>query len=326
MDMEYRCFGNTDLETSVIGFGTFELNGEYGAINDDEVVQAIYRGLDLGVTCIDCAPIYGFGHAEEVVGKALGSRRKDVMLLTKCGIRWAEGGRRVWDGSRDSILKEIDESLTRLQTDYVDLYLVHYPPSQLGTPLEETLGTLEDIRQSGKARYIGVSNYGLDDLKASLDLAPIAANQVVYNLFDRRNEEGIAFAREKGVGVMTHGSLSSGLLAGTFARGTVFADDDWRRHGNVRGLPLMVGENFARNLEVVEKLKEVARSLGKTQPQLAVNWVLSNPGVTVALTGCRNTKEIEDNVGATGWALSTEDKARIKEIMQEAVGTSVAAN
>jgi aryl-alcohol dehydrogenase-like predicted oxidoreductase len=246
------------------------------------------------------------------------------MLLTKCGIRWAEGGRRVWDGSRDSILREIDESLTRLRTDYVDLYLVHYPPSRLGTPLEETIRVLEEIRQSGRARYIGVSNYSLDDLQASLDLASITANQVVYNLFDRRNQAGIAFARENGVGVMTHGSLSSGLLAGAFTPDTVFAENDWRRHGNVRGLPLMKGENFARNLEVVDKLKEVARSLGVTQPQLAVNWVLSQPGVTVALTGCRNMQEIEDNVGATGWTLSTEDQARIEQIMQEAVGTSTA--
>ena len=320
--MEYRNFGSTDLVTSVLGFGTFELNREYGPIDDAEVVKAIFRGMDLGITCIDCAPIYGFGHAEEVVGKALGSRRKDVMLLTKCGIRWAEGGKRVWDGSRDSILKEIDESLSRLQTDYVDLYLVHYPPSRLGTPLEETIGALEEVRKSGKARYIGVSNYDLDDLKGSLQYASITANQIVYNLFDRRNKEGIDYAKSHGVGIMTHGSLSSGLLAGTFTKDTVFGDDDWRRSGMVRGLPLMKGENFTKNLAVVEELKDVARSLGKTLPQLAVNWVLSDPGVTVALTGCRNVKEIEENVGATGWSLSAEDKGRIEEIMKKAVGVT----
>ena len=321
--MEYRNFGSTDLETSVIGFGTFELNGEYGAIDDDEVVKAMYRGLDLGVNCIDCAPIYGFGHAEEVVGRALaGPRRREVMLLTKCGIRWAEGGKRVWDGSRESILKEIDESLRRLQTDYVDLYLVHYPPSRLSTPLEDTIGALEEIRRSGKARYIGVSNYSLDDLKGSLGLATITTNQVVFNLFDRRNGEGTEYAGSNGVGVMTHGSLSSGLLAGTFTKDTVFEENDWRRSGMVRGLPLMKGENFAKNLEVVEELKEVASSLGKTLPQLAVNWVLGNPGVTVALTGCRNTREIEENVGAAGWKLGAEDTARIGEIMKKAVGTT----
>ena len=321
--MEYRNFGKTDLKTSVIGFGTFELNGEYGAIDDDEVVNAIYRGLALGVTCIDCAPIYGFGHAEEVVGRALaGGRRKDVMLLTKCGIRWAEGGKRVWDGSRDSILREIDESLARLQTDYVDLYLVHYPPSRLGTPLEETIGTLEEIRKAGKARYIGVSNYSLDDLEGSLRYGAITANQVVYNLFDRRNQDGIDFAKSEGVGVMTHGSLSSGLLAGTFTKGTVFEENDWRRSGMVRGLPLMKGQNFVSNLAVVEELKEVAESLDRTLPQLAVNWVLGHPGVTVALTGCRNTREIEENVGATGWNLSTEDRGRIEEVMRNAAGVT----
>ncbi len=318
--MEYRNFGSTDLETSALGFGTFELNREYGPIDDKEVVKAIFRGMDLGITCIDCAPIYGFGHAEGVVGKALGSRRKDVMLLTKCGIRWAEGGKRVWDGSRDSVLKEMDESLTRLQTDYVDLYLVHYPPSRLGTPLEETIEALEEVRKSGKARYIGVSNYDLDDLKGSLQYGSITANQIVYNLFDRRNKEGIDYAKSHGVGIMTHGSLSSGLLAGTFTKDTVFGDDDWRRSGMVRGLPLMKGENFTKNLAVVEELKDVARSLGKTLPQLAVNWVLSDPGVTVALTGCRNVEEIEENFGATGWSLSAEDKDRIEAIMKKAVG------
>lgn len=318
--MEYRKFGNTELKASVIGFGTFELNREYGAIDDAQVADAINYALDLGVTCIDCAPIYGFGHAEEVVGKALGSRRKDVVLITKCGIRWAEGGKRVWDGSRQSIMKEIEESLTRLRTDYVDLYLVHYSPARLGTPMEETLRALQDIRASGKARYVGVSNYTLEEMKEAVKFGPITSNQVVYNLFDRRNEANLAFCRENGIGVMTHGSLSSGLLAGTFTKDTKFAENDWRRHGNVRGLPLMAGENFYKNIEVVDKLKEVARSLGKTQPQLAINWVLSNPAVTVALAGCRNRQEIEENVGAAGWTLSAEVKARIEEIMKGAAG------
>jgi aryl-alcohol dehydrogenase-like predicted oxidoreductase len=318
--MEYRRFGNTDLKASVIGFGTFELNHEYGAVDDAQVADAINYALDLGVTCIDTAPIYGFGHAEEVVGKALGSRRKDVVLITKCGIRWAEGGKRVWDGSRESILKEMEESLTRLGTDYVDLYLVHYSPARLGTPMEETIRALQDIKASGKARYVGVSNYVLDEMKEAVNYGPLTTNQMVYNLFDRRNEPNIDLCRAHGIGVMTHGSLSSGLLAGAFTKDTKFDDTDWRRRGNVRGLPLMEGENFCRNLEVVDRLKEVARSLGRTQPQLAVNWVLSNPGVTVALTGCRNRKEIEENVGATGWTLSDEDKGRIEEIMKGAAG------
>lgn len=323
--MEYRYFGNTELKASAIGFGTFELNREYGAIDDDQVADGINYALDLGVTMIDCAPIYGFGHAEEVVGKALGARRKDVVLLTKCGIRWAEGGKRVFGASRDSVLKEMDESLARLQTDYVDIYLVHYSPAVVGTPMEETLKTLQEIRASGRARYVGVSNYVLDEMKEAVNFGPLVANQFVYNLFDRRNDECIKFCQANGIGVMTHGSLSSGLLAGAFTKDTKFDDADWRRRGNVRGLPLMVGDNFYKNLDVVDKLKDVAQSLGKTQPQLAVNWVLSNPGVTVALTGCRNRKEIAENVGAVGWTLSASDKARIEEIMQGAAGNKEAA-
>jgi aryl-alcohol dehydrogenase-like predicted oxidoreductase len=156
-------------------------------------------------------------------------------------------------------------------------------------------------------------------------LGSIAANQIVYNLFDRRNEACIAFGQRHGVSTMTHGSLSSGLLVGDLTAETRFGEDDWRRSGNVRGLPLMTPENLPRNIAVVERVKAVARSLGVTMPQLAVNWVLSNPGVAVALTGCRTTREIEENVGAAGWSLSIEDKARIEAIMQDAAGTQVPA-
>ncbi|MBN1402268.1 MAG: aldo/keto reductase [Anaerolineae bacterium] len=324
--MEYRKIGDTNLKASAIGFGTFELNREYGPVDDQEVVRAIFRGLDLGVTCIDVAPIYGFGRAEEIVGRALGPRRKEVVLVTKCGIRWAEGGKRVWDGSRASILREIDESLERLRTDYVDLYLVHYSPARLGTPMEETIAALEEVRTSGRARYIGVSNYDRAELQQALALGPIVANQIVYNLFDRRNEDCIDFGREHGVSTMAHGSLSSGLLVGNVTAETHFGEDDWRRSGMVRGLPLMAPDNLPTNVAVVERLKAVARSLGVTMPQLAVNWVLGHPGVAVALTGCRRTREIEENVGAVGWSLSPEDKARIDAIMQDAAGTNLSAS
>jgi aryl-alcohol dehydrogenase-like predicted oxidoreductase len=320
--MEYRYFPNTDLKTSVIGFGTYELNGEYGPIDDDEVIAAIRHALELGVTCIDTAPVYGFGHAEEVVGKALGKRRKDVVLVTKCGIRGGERGKRIFDGSRESILQEIDESLAFLQTDYVDLYLVHYPPSRVGTPMEVTLSALHEIRASGRARYVGVSNYVLDEMKQAVKCGPLATSQMVYNLFDQRNEENIVFCREHGIGVMTHGSLSSGLLAGEFSEGTVFDEKDWRRRGDVRGLPLLEGENFFRNLDVVEKLKDIARSIGRSLPQMCLNWVLSNPGVTVSLTGCRNSRQIEDNVGAVGWRLTDEEKQRAQAVMVGAAGVS----
>lgn len=320
--MEFRCFGNTDLKTSVIGFGTYELNREYGPINDDEVTDAIRCALDLGVTCVDTAPIYGMGHAEEVVGKALGNRRKDVMLVTKCSIKGGERGKRIFDGSRASILQELDDSLKRLQTDYVDLYLVHYSPSRTGTPMEITLSAMQEIRASGRARHVGVSNYILDEMQQAVNTGPLTASQMVYNLFDRRSEANIVFCKANGIGVMTHGSLSSGLLASEFSKDTIFDEKDWRRRGNVRGLPLLEGENFFKNLEVVEKLKDVALSIGRSLPQMCLNWVLSNPGVTVALTGCRNRRQIEENVGAVGWRLTDEEKKRAEAVMVGAAGVS----
>jgi aryl-alcohol dehydrogenase-like predicted oxidoreductase len=320
--MEYRYFPNTDLKTSIIGFGTYELNKEYGPIDDDEVTDAIRRALDLGVTCIDTAPVYGFGHAEDVVGKALGDRRKDVILVTKCGIRGGERNKRIFNGRRESILEEIDQSLKLLRTDYVDLYLIHYSPARTGTPMEETLNTLHEIRASGRARYVGVSNYVLDEMKEAVNFGPIATSQMVYNLFDHRNEPNIAFCREHGIGVMTHGSLSYGLLAGEFHKDYVFDPADWRRRGNLRGLPLLEGENLIKNLEVVERLKEVAHSIGKTLPQMALNWVSHQPGVTVSLTGCRNCSQIEENVGGAGWRLSEEDKKRAEAVMLDAAGNT----
>ena len=320
--MEYRYFGNTDLKTSAIGFGTYELNHEYGAIDDDLVTDAIHRALELGVTCIDTAPIYGLGHGEEVVGKAILGRRHEVMLVTKCTIKGGERGKRIFDGTRASILQELDASLKLLQTDYVDIYMAHYPPNRTGTPMEETIATLEEIRASGRARHIAVSNYVLEDMKKAVTCGSLTASQMVYNLFDRRNEANIAFCREKGLGIMTHGSLSSGLLAGEFSHDTVFEPTDWRSRGNVRGLPLLEGDNFHKNLDVVAKLKDVCLSMGHTLPQTALNWVLGNPGVTVALCGIRNRKQIEENVGATGWKLTPEERQRLEAVMVDAAGNS----
>lgn len=319
--MEYRYFGNSELKSSAIGFGTWELGGRYGAIAEKEAVAAIHRALDLGVTLFDTAPAYGNGLSEEILGKALGARRKDAVLVTKAGIGWDEDGKYVFDGSRDAILKCVEDSLKRLHTDYMDLLVVHRP--DVNAPLPEVAGTLQEVRRSGKARYVGVSNFTVDQLKECLSAGPLVANQIGYNLFDRRLEETIAFCNANGIGVMAYGSLCYGLLTGTLTKDSFSGEGkDWRKGGTPFGQEIFKGENFVRNLEVVEHLKEVAGSIGKSLPQLAVNWVLSNPGVCVALTGCRRPSEIEDNVDAAGWSLSDEDKAQIAGIMEGAAGLS----
>lgn len=319
--MEYRNFGSSNLKSSVIGFGTWELGGRYGAIVEKEAAAAIHRAMDLGVTLFDTAPIYGNGRSEEVLGKALGTRRKDVVVVTKAGIGWNEKGEMLLDGSRDAIVEGVEDSLERLQTDYIDLLVVHRP--DVNAPLPEVAEALQEVRRSGKARYVGVSNFTLGQLKECLPAGPFAANQIGYNLFDRRMEETINFCRANGIGVMGYGSLCYGLLTGMLTKDSFSSEEkDWRKGGTLFGQTLFKEDNFVKNLEVVEQLKKVARSLGKSLPQLAANWVLSNSGITLALTGCRRPSEIEDNVGAAGWSLSDEDKDRIETIMEGASGLS----
>jgi len=318
--MEYRYMGQCGLRVSAIGFGTWELGGtQYGPIDEGEAVKAIYRALELGVTCIDTAPAYGHGHAEEVLGRALGPRRKEVVLVTKCGLDWKEDKRIYRDSSPARIIAGAEESLKRLQTDYVDLYLVHWPDPE--RPLDEAMKALQEVRRSGKARYVGVSNFHVHQMEVGLKFGALAANQVGYNLFDHRPEqEVIPFCRENGIGIMAYGPLAYGLLTGTFTPETKFAEWDWRSSGRAFGQALFTLENFPKNLAVVEMLKGVARAVGKTLPQLAVNWVLREPAVAVALTGARRPQEIEENVGAVGWKLSEGDLKRIEEAMQGAAG------
>ncbi|MFQ6041018.1 MAG: aldo/keto reductase [Candidatus Poribacteria bacterium] len=270
--MEYRNFGNSNLNSSVIGFGTWELGGGYGAIVEAEVVAAIHRALELGVTLFDTAPAYGNGRSEEVLGKALGRKRKDIILVTKAGIGWDEAGKMLFDGSRKAILAGVEGSLKRLQTDYIDLFIVHRP--DVGAPLSEVAEALQEARRSGKARYVGVSNFTAAQLKECLPAGPFVANQIGYNLFDQRMNNTIDFCRISGIGVMAYGSLCYGLLTGTLTKDS-FSDKerDWRKGGTPFGQALFKGDNFLKNLKVVEQLKEVARSLGKSLPQLAVNWV-----------------------------------------------------
>jgi len=319
--MEYRQFGNSALKTSAIGFGTWELGGTYGAIVESEGVAAIHRAIDLGVTLFDTAPAYGNGRSEEVLGRALGARRKDVIIVTKAGIDWDAQGDYVFDGTRQAILNGVDGSLQRLGTDYIDLLVIHRP--DVNAPLVEVNEALQEVVALGKARHVGVSNFTVAQLTEALPTGPLVCDQIGYNLFDRRTEETISFCRSKGIGVMAYGSLCFGLLTGALTEDFLTKEGaDWRTTDFGFGQALFQDGNFQANLAVVEQLKQVASDYSKTLPQLAVNWVLSNPGITVALTGCRKPSEIEDNVGAIDWSLSEEDKGRILAVMAEAKGLS----
>ena len=318
--MEYRALGDTGLTVSAIGFGCWEMgNPGYGATEDAEAIAAVHRGMELGITLYDTAPNYGFGGSEEVLGRALKGRRDGIVLVSKVGIPWDPVTFTTKFDARYSTIKRInEESLRRLGTDHLDLLLVHWPDPE--TPIEETMRALDELRQEGKTRHIGVSNYTAYELRQAKSYAPICANQVGYNLFDRRWErEMFPTARELGVGVMAYGPMAHGLLSGTMTRDHVFDARDWRRHGLLFGQRLF-GPNLAQNLDIVDQLKGVAAELGTSLPRLALAWVLRNPAVSVALSGCRKPSEIEENVRALDVTLPDEVLTRIDEIMAGAAG------
>lgn len=317
--MQYRRMGTSDLTVPAIGFGCWEMGGTYGAIDEDEVIAAIHRALDLGITLFDTALAYGRGRSEHLLAKALGPRRRDVLIVTKGGIPTRPGLKERRDSRYQTIIEDCETSLRNLDTDVIDLYLIHWPDVE--TPFEETMRALTDLIAAGKVRYVGVSNFSAAQLRACRSLAPIVTNQVGYNLFDRRWErEMFDTAAELGVGIMAYGPLAHGLLTGTFTPETTFDAGDWRATGMIFRQPLFSPEHFPTNLAVVERLKEFAARKGTTLPLLALAWVLANPRVTIALTGARRPAEIEENVRALDVQLTAEDHAELASIMAGAAG------
>lgn len=322
--MEYRCFGSSELMASAIGFGTWPIGGaRYGASDDATAIRAIQVALELGITCFDTAPSYGNGHAEELLARALGSRRQDAVIVTKGGLIWNESnivlGRNSHRQHLDTVL---EGSLRRLRTDYVDLYLIHWPDPN--TPLDDVAKTLEMFVASGKARAVGVSNFTGEQVHAltsSLRSTRLVANQLSFSLFDRRwATASFNTCKDLGIGVMAYGPLAHGLLAGSITRETVFDATDWRATGVIFGQPLLTPENRPRNHDVVDRLTEFAAYKGMTLAQLAIAWVLQHSPVTVALVGARTEREITEAAGATEVRLSDPEIAAIEEIMDHAAG------
>ena len=306
--MEYRKFGPTDMTASVLGFGCYDAaGGGYG----DQMAAAVHRAVDLGITCFDTAKGYGEGESEAMLGRALGPRRKDVVVVTKCGTHY-ENRPKGRDSRRDAILASVDQSLQRLQTDFIDVLLVHAP--DVNTPFEETMGALDSAVQQGKVRAVGVFNFTLDQIKECEKTRRIDVVQYFYNLFDRRTEQEILpYCQQRGIGVMAHASMGWGLLAGAYAEDHKFGERDFRGRGEPLGW--IYGKDvFPRNVRLVNDLKPIAESRGKTIPQLALRWVSSNPSVSVALVGTLNTQQLEENLGVLDWALSGEDMRQIDEV------------
>jgi len=277
----------------------------------------VQQAVDSGVNCLDTAEAYGMGVSEQAVAQALGTRRRDVIVVTKFGVGYDEAPNRR-DSSRQRVMASIEKSLRNLQTDYVDVYLVHWPA--VNTPFAETMHALDDIVRQGKARYIGVSNFRLAQLEACMQLRRIDVVQYGWHMFDRRMQTEIfPYCTAQQIGVMAYGSLAYGMLTGTFHADMQFDESDWRsRQGNLGSLNLFRSlfgpDHFSRNLRASEELKALAAEYRKTLPQFALRWTTSNPVVSTALVGFRQPAEVEENLGALGWTISADDMAAIDVI------------
>jgi aryl-alcohol dehydrogenase-like predicted oxidoreductase len=312
IEMKTKQLGNSDLSITPIGFGAWAIGGSgwefgWGEQDDKASVAAIHRALELGVNWIDTAAVYGMGHSEEVVALALRAwRGPRPYVFTKCGLRWDERGFVHRNLTADSIRRECEDSLRRLKVDVIDLYQIHWPTEDL----EEGWSAMAQLQKEGKVRWIGVSNFNVDELRRAQAIAPITSLQPPYSLVRREVEQEILpYCRSNGIGVIVYSPMASGLLTGamTRERAANLPESDWRSRDIEFHEP-----RLSKNLALVERLREVGERVQRQPGQVAIAWVLRNPAVTGAIVGARNAKQVEGNVDAATLRLTTKEIAEIE--------------
>jgi len=303
--MERRRLG--DLEVSAQGLGCMGMSAWYGPTDEQESIATIHRALELGIDFLDTADVYGQGANEELVGKAIAGRREEVVLATKFGNRWFEDGTRTIDGSPEYVREAIDASLRRLNVDYVDLYYQHRVDAN--TPIEETVGAMAELVAAGKVRHLGLSEAGAQTIRRAQAVHPITALQSEWSLWTRDPEaEVLPTVRELGIGFVAYSPLGRGFLAGRFSSPGELAEDDFRRRH-----PRMSGENFERNRELAERVRELAEEKGCTPAQLALAWVLSRGDGVVPIPGTKRRTYLEQNAAASELELTEDELERLDE-------------
>lgn len=320
--MKTRQLGKDGPYLTEIGLGGWAIGGPWnwgwGEQDDAESLKTIRRSLELEVNWIDTAAVYGLGRGEEVVGRAVKERRKEVFLATKCGMVWDNRRRVSYSNRPESIRKECEASLRRLSTDYIDLYQIHWPDKNV--PVEDSWGEMIRLKEEGKVLCIGVSNFGVDLLERCQKICPVQSLQPPYSMVHRYAEkETLPWCKEHGVGVVAYSPLQNGLLTGKFDRDFMrtLAEDDWRRAQNNRYFtePL-----FSKVLDFAEGIRPIAEKHDKTIAQLAIAWVLMHPAVTSAIAGARKVAQAEENAGGAGWRIEEAEMEKIEEVFRATVG------
>ncbi|HPU84885.1 MAG TPA: aldo/keto reductase [Candidatus Latescibacteria bacterium] len=324
--MELRQLGKSDLKVTPVVFGAWAIGGWFwGGTDDAEAVTAIRAAVDAGINTIDTAPMYGFGHSEEIVGKALKGIRDKVIVATKCGLRWnrTDGdfhfvaqdeqnrSHRIYKVLKpDSIIEECELSLKRLNVDVIDLYQCHWPDTT--TPIADTMGALMKLKEQGKIRAIGVSNFTPAMMRECLTTAPLASDQPKYSLLAREIEADVLpFCRENGIGVIVYSPLGQGLLTGKVTMDRQFAPGDLRVN-----TPWFQPQNRQRVLDALGRIRPIADAHRATLGQVAINWVINTPGVTSAIVGARNAAQVRENVHAAEFRLSEEEQSFIRSTFE----------
>jgi len=326
--MEYRKIGNSDLELSVITFGAWAAGGwMWGGTERKDAVEAMQKAYYMGVTSIDTAPVYGQGESEEIVAEAIAPFSRDkVQIITKFGMRWdlAKGDFAMKSknndckdidiykyAGRDSIIKECEDSLRRLKTDYIDLYQIHWPDST--TPIQETFETVAELVKQGKVRYAGVCNYSAAQVEEANKYVNIVSNQVPYSMVKRDIEkELVPYVLDHGKGILAYSPLERGLLSGKMQPGHVFEEGDHRAN-----LYFYKDENLRRTNAFLDKLRPMASEKNASLSQLVLRWTIEQPGITIALAGARNAQQSVQNAGAVALKLSADDIAFINNALSE---------
>ncbi|MGZ4194799.1 MAG: aldo/keto reductase, partial [Solirubrobacteraceae bacterium] len=307
--MDQRTLGNQGLAVSAEGLGCMGMSEFYGTTNEAEAIATIHRALELGVTFLDTADIYGPHTNEQLVGQAIADRRDEVVLATKFGIvRDPDNpGARGVNGRPDYVLRSCDASLRRLRTDHIDLYYQHRVDP--GVPIEETVGAMAELVSAGKVRFLGLSEAGPETIRRAYAVHPISAVQTEYSLWSRDVEDEVLPAiRELGIGLVAYSPLGRGFLTGQITSPDDFEPTDFRRNS-----PRFMGENFARNLELVDRIKQIAADKECTPGQLALAWVLAQGEDIVPIPGTKRRRYLDENVQATEIELTEEELARIEE-------------